>query len=291
MSSENLWRFLTLSPAVLLFLLLTLLPLANLFWLSFHDVEWIDRTAVWEWLGFANYLQLTSDTLFQAGISNTLILAFVAVAFQMVLGFALALMTSEIGRGKLFYRTVFLLPILVPGIVIGAIWKLMYSLDFGVLNQMLGVVGLGPLDWLGDRNLALMSIILVDVWHWTPFCFLLMLAAIESLPRDVFEAARIDGASSWQTLIHIMLPLMVPAIVVTFVFRMILAFKMFDQVFLLTGGGPGTSTEVISFSIYRRFFTEDRTGYGAAMSIATIMVIAVLIILASRFASPKGATQ
>ncbi|MSU88028.1 ABC transporter permease subunit [Rhodobacteraceae bacterium 2CG4] len=289
MKTDTVWRHLTLMPAILLFALLTILPLANLVALSFNDVEWVNREAVWEWVGFEIYAALPEDNLLRAGVVNTLIFAIVAVALQMLIGFVLALLTTRVVRGRVFYRTVFILPILVPGIIIGAIWKLMYSYDFGVLNSLLMWLGLTPQDWLGDPDLALLSVIIVDVWHWTPFCFLLLLAGLESLPDDIFEAARIDGATGWQLLRHITLPLMLPTIAVTFVFRMILAFKVFDEIYLLTGGGPGTSTEVISFTIYRRFFTEDQTGYGAAMSIAVIAVIAAMIVGAMRATAGKGA--
>lgn len=289
MKTDTFWRHATLWPALVLFLLLTILPLLKLFSLSFHDVEWVNHDAVWDWVGLANYAKLADDNLLRAGALNTLIFAVVAVAMQMLIGFVLALLTTRVVHGRVFYRTVFILPILVPGIIIGAIWKLMYSYDFGVLNTLLMALGLTPQDWLGNPNLALLSVIIVDVWHWTPFCFLLLLAGLESLPDDIFEAARIDGASRWQQLRHITLPLMLPTIAVTFVFRMILAFKVFDEIYLLTGGGPGTSTEVISFTIYRRFFTEDQTGYGAAMSIAVIAVIAAAIIAATRATAGKGA--
>ena len=287
MRSQRLWRNATLAPALILFLLLTLVPMLNLLALSFHDVSWIDRSISWTWVGLRNYARLAGDTLFRAGIGNTIVFAVLAVAFQMLLGFALALLTTRITRGRIFYRTVFILPILVPGIIIGAIWKLMYSYDFGVINQGLMALGLTPQDWLGNGRLALPSVIAVDVWHWTPFCYLLLLASLETLPADIYEAAEIDGASGWQQLRYITLPLMLPALVVVFVFRMILAFKVFDEVYLLTGGGPGTATEVISFTIYRRFFTEDQTGYGSAMSVATIAVIAALIIAASRLTLRK----
>lgn len=289
MSSDRFWRYATLAPAIALFIGLTILPLANLGALSFHTVEWKDRVAVWDWVGLGNYAKLGSDTLFRAGILNTIIFSVVAVAFQMILGFWLALLCTRIKRLRQFYRTVFILPILVPGIIIGAIWKLMYSYDFGVINQMIALLGIAPVDWLGNPDLALLSVIIVDVWHWTPFCFLLMLASLESLPTDVQEAARIDGANNWKLLRFIILPLMLPAIIVTFVFRMILAFKVFDEIYLLTGGGPGTSTEVISFTIYRRFFTEDQSGYGAAMSLATIAVVALLIVLAMRLSNRRQA--
>jgi len=280
---ERGWRALTLAPALVVFIGLTLLPMLNLLALSFHDVAWAERTATWSFVGLAHFRALPGDSLFRAGIVNTLVFAIVAVLLQMVLGFGLALLTSAVVRGKVVYRTIFLLPILIPGIVIGAIWKLMYSFDFGVINTITGLFGFGPQDWLGQGHLALASVIVVDVWHWTPFCFLLLLAGLESLPQDAYEAAAIDGANGWQRLVHITLPLMIPTLVVTFVFRMILAFKVFDEIYLLTGGGPGTATEVISFSIYRRFFTEDRAGYGSAMSIVTFFGIALLIILITSF--------
>jgi multiple sugar transport system permease protein len=285
---DRLWRFLTIGPAVLIFLALTVLPMINLALLSFHDIDWAQGLSSWTFTGVKHYVDLGSDALFHDSIRNTLVFAVVAVAIQMIIGFALAVLTSSVVHGRLFYRTVFLLPILVPGIIIGAIWKLMFSFDFGILNTIVASVGMMPRDWLGDPNYALASIILVDIWHWTPFCFLLLLASLETLPQDVYEAAAIDGARSWQSLYYITLPLMLPAIAVTFVFRLILAFKVFDEVFLLTGGGPGSSTEVVSFTIYRRFFTEDQPGYGSAMSIATFAFIALLIVVVTAVTRRRG---
>jgi multiple sugar transport system permease protein len=269
--------------------LLSVLPILNLVAMAFHDIAWVAGRAEWQAAGLKHFRALPGDQLFRAGIANTLVFAMVAVAAQMVLGFAMALLTSRSRRGQVVYRAIFLLPILVPGIVIGAIWKLMYNFDFGIINALGGLLGLAPRDWLGQQATALGSVIVVDVWHWTPFCYLLLLAGLESLPRDVYEAASVDGARGWRELGYITLPLMLPTIVVTLVFRLILAFKVFDEVFLLTGGGPGTATEVISFTIYRRFFTEDRAGHGAAISIATLFVISLLIVLALGLARRRRA--
>lgn len=289
MSSDAVWRGLTLGPALLIFALLTILPILNLSAMSAHQVTWTGGQASWDFAGIRYFLALGNDVLFRASVRNTAIFAITAVGAQMVLGFVLALLTSQVVHGRVIYRTVFLLPILIPGIVIGAIWKLMYNFDFGIINHIAGLFGLAPTDWLGDPSLALGAVIVVDIWHWTPFCFLLLLAGIESLPREVYEAAQIDGASAWQRLVHITLPLMLPTILVTFVFRLILAFKVFDEVYLLTGGGPGTATEVLSFTIYRRFFTEDRVGYGSAMSIVALVVLALAIILAMGASRRQGA--
>jgi len=278
-AEDRLWRYLTIAPAVLVFLVFTALPIVNLVALSLHDVTWVEGRAHWTPVGWRHYLALPRDGTYLAGVRNTLVFAVSAVGCQMVLGFILALFTSKAVRGRLFYRTVFIIPLLIPGIVIGAIWKLIYNFDFGELNQLLGVLGVPPQDWLGTQRWALPAVILVDVWHWTPFCFLLLLAGLESLPQDIYESVKVDGANAWQELCGITLPLMVPTLTVTLLFRLIVAFKVFDEVYLLTSGGPGKATEVISFTIYRRFFTEGREGFGAAMSLVTIFVIALVTIL------------
>jgi multiple sugar transport system permease protein len=273
-----------------MFASLTLLPVAMLAALSVSDVRWAGGHAIWSYVGWRNFAALPADALLRASIGNTLVFAVAAVVVQMLLGLGLALLVSEAARGRTLYRLVFLLPLLLPGIVIGAIWSLIYNFDFGIINLALSAVGIAPVDWLGSRSLALAAVIAVDIWHWTPFCFLVLLAGVEALPRDVYEAARIDGAGALAALRHITLPLLAPTIAVTFVFRLILAFKVFDEVYLLTGGGPGTATEVLSFTIYRRFFTEDRAGYGAAMSLAAFAVIAVLLAGASLAARRRGRT-
>jgi multiple sugar transport system permease protein len=281
-------RWWTLAPALTLFALVALLPIGELVAMSLARIDWIGGKAHWRFVGLDQYAQVMRDTLFRAGVANTAIFAVGGVLVQMVLGFALALMTTRIVRGRVLYRSVFILPILVPGIVIGAIWKLMYSFDFGVLNQVTGLVGLPAVDWLGNGATALAAVIAVDVWHWTPFVFLLMLAGLESLPQDVFEAARVDGASLVDELRYVTLPLMLPTIVVTLVFRIIVGVKVFDEIYLLTGGGPGTATEVVSYTIFRRFFTEGQTGYGSAMSVVVLLALALLFIAARAATRQRG---
>ena len=274
------WRWLTLAPAAAVYVGLAMIPIANLVAMSFHEIRWTEGVARWTAIGMRHYAELLGDPLFAAGLRNTALFAFLAVGAEMVLGFFLALWVSRAGRAQLAYRTIFLLPILLPGIVIGAIWKLMYNPDFGVVNQILALAGIAGRDWLGDRALAFASVVVVDVWHWTPFVFLLLLAGLQSLPQDVYEAAKVDGAGPWDELRHVTLPMMMPAIAVTFAFRLIVSFKVFDEVYLLTGGGPGTATEVVSFTIYRRFFTEDREGYGSAISVVVLFLLALTIVVA-----------
>jgi multiple sugar transport system permease protein len=277
---DRLWRWVTFSPALLMMLLLSVLPLLNLFATSFYNVTWTGGLPTWTAVGVDNYNELPHDELLRAGLFNTLVFAIFAVGGQMLFGFVLALLCCRVTRGRILYRTVFILPILVPGIVVGAIWKLMLNFDFGLINQLVGLIGFEPMNWLGAKSTALASVIFVDIWHWTPFCFLLFLAGLESLPQDVYEAAKIDGATIWQELSYVTLPMMLPTIMVTFAFRLVTAFKVFDEVYLLTGGGPGTSTEVLSFTLYQRFFRQDRTGYGASMSMAIIFLVSVLLVMA-----------
>lgn len=273
------WRYYTLAPALTIYLLLALLPIANLLVMSVHDIRWQQGEAQWTYAGLRHFAELPRDPLFRAGLFNTALFAAFAVTAEMVIGFFLALLVSRIVAGRVVYRTIFLLPILIPGIVIGAIWKLMYNPDFGIINQVLGAVGLNGHDWLGDGTLALASVIVVDIWHWTPFVFVLLLAGLESLPQDVYEAAKMDGASAWAELRYLTFPMMLPTLAVTLVFRLIVSFKVFDEVYLLTGGGPGTATEVVSFTIYRRFFTEDRMGYGSAISVVALFLLTLVIVL------------
>ena len=289
MRSEVAVRRWMLAPALLLFAAVALLPIVELIAMSLTRIDWIQGKANWKFVGMEQYVRVFGDSLFRAGVGNTLLFSIGAVLTQMLLGFTLALMTTRVTRGRVLYRTVFLLPILVPGIVIGAIWKLMYNFDFGVLNQMLGVIGVKPIDWLGNGATALLAVIAVDVWHWTPFVFLLMLAGLESLPTDVYEAARVDGATFWQEMRHVTLPLMLPAIVVTLVFRVLVSVKVFDEIYLLTAGGPGTATEVVSYTIFRRFFTEGQTGYGAAMSVVVLFALALAFIVARAATSRREA--
>jgi multiple sugar transport system permease protein len=286
---RNTARIWTLAPALALFAAVALLPIGELIAMSLARIDWIQGEAHWRFVGFDQYARVLRDALFRAGIANTAVFAVGGVLVQMILGFALALATTKAKRARVLYRTVFILPILVPGIVIGAIWKLMYNFDFGVLNQLLDLIGVRPVDWLGNSATALAAVIAVDVWHWTPFVFLLMLAGLESLPQDVYEAARVDGATFLQELRYITLPLMLPTIVVTLLFRVIVGVKVFDEIYLLTGGGPGTATEVVSYTIFRRFFTEGQTGYGAAMSVVVLFALALAFIAARAGTQRRGA--
>jgi multiple sugar transport system permease protein len=273
------FRHWSLLPAVLLFVLLTIYPIANLFRMSVSTIAFTQAGESWTFTPARNLDLLRNDEVVPSAVRNTLVFVVVAVAIEMVLGLALALLVSGVSRGKGLLRTVMILPILVPPVAIGSMWKLLYNYDFGVFNQALVAVGLPPANWLGSTSLALVSVIIVDVWHWVPFVFLILFAAVEALPIDVLEAARVDGATRSQLLARVMLPLLRPAIVVALLFRTILAFKVFDEVFLLTSGGPGTSTELVSLYLYKVFFDQNQLGYGALLSLALIAAIIAFLLV------------
>ena len=279
------FRHWSLLPAVLLFVALTLYPLVNLVRMSVSTIAFADGAETWRFTPGANFAQLAGDDVLWSAIANTVLFVVVSVTVEMILGLALAIAVAGIVRGKTWIRTVLILPILVPPVAIGSMWKLMYNYDFGIFNQTLAALGAAPVNWLGSTSLALTSVIVVDIWHWVPFVFLILFAAVEGLPVDLLEAARVDGATRWQVVWRIMIPLLRPAIVVAFLFRTILAFKVFDEVYLLTSGGPGTSTELINLHLYKVFFEQNQLGYGALLSLAVIAAIVSFLLVARRAAT------
>ena len=279
------FRHWSLLPAVLLFVALTLYPLANLVRMSVSTIEFSQGAEVWRFTPGANFAQLARDDVLRPAVVNTLIFVVVSVALEMVIGLALAIAVAGLRRGKAWVRTVMVLPILVPPVAIGSMWKLMYNFDFGIFNQALVAVGLMPVNWLGSAQIALASVIVVDVWHWVPFVFLILFAAVEGLPVDLIEAARVDGATRWQVVRLVMIPLLKPAIVVAFLFRTILAFKVFDEVYLLTSGGPGTATELVNLHLYKVYFEQNQLGYGALLSLAVIAAIVAFLLVARKTAA------
>ena len=216
----------------------------------------------------ANYTRLVQDRLFLQALARTLLYTAVALAIEFALGLALALLIDSLGRGRAFFRAGLLAPMLLPPVVVAVIWRLIYTPQFGVLNGTLGVFGINTsaLTWTSGESGALASVILVDVWEWTPFLFLLLSAGLQALPQEPLEAARMDGASAWQVFRDIVLPLLKPVMTLAILLRTIDLLRIFDQIFILTQGGPGFATETVSLYIYRTAFRFFNFGYAAAMS-------------------------
>jgi multiple sugar transport system permease protein len=273
------FRHWSMWPCLGFLLALSVYPVVQLVPMALSTIEFAGGKASWAFTPRRNLGLLLADEVLRDAIVNTLIFVVLSVAIEMVLGFFSALFIACMPRGRNFARTIMILPVLLPAVAIGSMWKLMYNYDFGLFNQIVGVFGLDPVNWIGDTRWALFAVVVVDVWHWTPFVFLILFAAIEALPQDVLEACRVDGASTWQTIRLVILPLLGPALAVAALFRAIAAFKAFDQVFLLTSGGPGTSTELLSLHLNRVFFEQNQLGFGSMLSLAIIATIAATLLV------------
>ncbi|OQY88777.1 MAG: hypothetical protein B6D39_10860 [Anaerolineae bacterium UTCFX2] len=269
-------------PTFLILLIISLVPLIYILSISLTNSTISKPFTDFVW--FENYKKAFTDEVFGTSLVNTLVFAFSVTTIQTFFGFLLAYAMQQERKLGGVMRTLALLPLFTPPVAIAMIWRLIYDPNQGLLNYYLMKWGLvsGVIPFLGDKRLALPSIMLADIWQWTPFCFLLCLAALQSLPKDPFEAAMVDGASGWYVFKRLTLPMVAPQIIVIFLFRLLIALKVFDLVYMLTFGGPGNSTQVASFYIYRVSFKQFQTGYGGALSILVLILISVLATLLTK---------
>lgn len=267
-----------ISPAFIVIAIILIYPLGHSLWLSFH--EWTLRgfRQGIPFVGLQNYRDLFSNPDFLNSLRITASFVILAVGIEFVLGMGLALLLNHDLRGKNYIRALILLPMMCTNVVIGLTWRLLLNYEFGLVNYYLGVVGVGPLEWLSRPAVAFPAVILVDVWNTTSFVALLLLAGLQALPDEPFEAARIDGASAWQSFVNITLPLLRQTILVVLLWRMIDTFRIFDVIYLLTAGGPARATETVSIYVYRYGFQSFNLGYASAASY--IMILIMLIIAA-----------
>lgn len=207
---------------------------------------------------------------------RTVVFTLVAVGVEMCLGFGLALLFNREFKGKSIIFPIILIPMITTPIVVGLIWRYMYNGEFGLVSWILQVFGVDQYAVLSNPATALPAVIFVDVWHWTPFVFLLCLARLRALPTSPYEAAEIDGASSWQTLKWITFPMMRSVLLIALLLRTMDAFKIFDEIFLMTQGGPGDATEMLSLEVYRQTFRYFNMGKGAALAIVMLVVIIII---------------
>jgi multiple sugar transport system permease protein len=265
-------------PVIVLLVIFSLYPFFYALVLSLTESKLARPFQEFIWLD--NFRKALEDSLFHTSIINTLIYGFGAATIELVVGFMMALFFYQSVRAGRYLRTLALFPFITPPVAVAMIWRLIYEPNTGFINyhlRLLGITPTQPIAWLGDSNLALLSLILVDVWQWTPFVFLLALAALQALPHDPYEAAAVDGASSWQSFLYLTLPMVASSLMVIYIIRLIGAFKIFDQVYLLTYGGPGSSTQVASFYIYRTAFQQFDTGYAAALTLVLLVVLILVI--------------
>ena len=273
-SFSRMTPYLFVAPAALVMALALFYPIGYMIWGSFRDWDPSQSLSETEFVGLANYAKLLVDPAFHASFWVTLVFAFTVVAVEMVIGVGLALLLDRNIRGMSVLRTLFILPMMIAPVVVGLVWRYMFHQTYGTFNRFLEAVGLPSVDWLGQN--PLLSVIIADIWQWTPFIFILSLAALQSLPRSALEAARIDGATPWQQIIHVKLPLMAPVLIVTMLLRLIDAFKVLEVILVMTGGGPGLSTEILALRIARTAREFRELGEAAAMSNYLLMLLMVL---------------
>ena len=253
-------------------------------WGSFRDWDSSQIITETEFIGLQNYARLMRDAAFLESTWVTLKFAFIVVIAEMVIGVGLALALDRKIRGMSVLRTAFILPMMIAPVVVGLIWRYMYHPTVGPINKTLKSWGFDGVNWLSDYPLT--SVIISDIWQWSPFIFILSIAALQSLPKSAIEAARVDGASTWQQIWHIKIPLMMPVLIVTFLLRLIDAFKVLEVILVLTRGGPGLSTEILSLRIWRTATEFRDLGTAAAMS--NMLLILLLALTLGMFAFTKA---
>lgn len=280
--------YLLLAPALLLLLAIVVYPLFYGVRESFLGYRYGHSIGS---VGLQNYKDLLSDPYFRDALWVTLKFVFLAVTLETVLGLGLALLAARELPLVRFARLALIIPMIITPIVVGIVFRLIYASDTGLLTIVSEKLGGGPVLILDKPTTAFLGLVFLDVWEWTPLMFLILLAGIQSLPVEPFEAARVDGAGSWRTFVDHTLPMLRPVIAVAVALRTIDAFTTFDQVFVLTGGGPGTSTQLISIYGYNTAFKFSEFGYGAAMMIAVAVLVLLFALVAVRLIRREVAAQ
>ncbi len=263
-------------PAFILFTFLIVAPTLSSVYYSF--TSWDGINPVVQFVGLANFREIFTSDRFANALKNTLILTVTISVLENALALALALLVDSVFKAKNFFRAVFYVPVIVSGVVSGFIWKIMYNYNFGPINAVLDALGLEFLkqDWLGNADYAIWSVALVMIWKGTGYYMIIYLASLQGVPVDVQEAAKIDGASSWQSFRHITLPLISGAFTICFTLSLINGLKVFDQIAVMTDGGPGFATETVVYLLYKVGFGEGRQGFGTAVGLVLLFLILIL---------------
>ncbi len=270
------------APMVLALVLVVAFPLGYALYVSVHDYD-LTEGGIGGFVGLASYRATLGEALFATAARNTAVLAVSVVVLELLIALGLALLLNQPGlRCRSVYLAILLIPLLVSPIAVGLIWRLLLHPELGAVNWLLGAVGLPRQTWLGGQHTAMPTIIGVDVWHETSLMIVIILAGLTALPRDPLEAATVDGASAWQVLRTITLPLLTPVLLVAVLIRMIAAMKTYDLIYVLTRGGPGTATETITYSIWKAAFTTLDMGRAAAASFLLLLVILGLTVVLIR---------
>ena len=266
-------------PAIIVFTIFYCFPIIASFITNWN----IKRISEPKFVAFKNFARLLNDDYFLLALKNTVLFAVVTTLGIVILGLLLALLLNSAIKGKTFLRTCFYLPAVLSLIVVGIMFKAVFKLDGGILNQILTTIGLESLtrDWLGDGKTAMWSIIFVQIWKWSGFAMTIYLAGLQGISKDYYEAATIDGAGTWDKFKNITLPLLAPAFTVVITMNTIGGFKVFEQVYVMTNGGPGNATQVLNTYIYKEF-SKGTLGRSSAASLLLFLMISVIAVLVNR---------
>lgn len=270
------------APAIGLLLLVYAYPIARSFWLSLFTQN-LGTELQPLFAGLSNYGRMAGDGRFWQSIGNTAWFTVWSVLLELVLGLGVALVLNQSFRGRGVVRTIAILPWALPTALIAATWTWIFNDQFGVWNDILLRLGLiqTGVNWLGDPNWAMAAVIAADVWKTTPFIAVLLLAGLQTIPTDLYEAHALDGATPWQSFYRITLPLLLPQILIATLFRFAQAFGIFDLIQVMTGGGPGGATETVSIYIYATIMRYLDFGYGAALVVVTFLILSLAVALAA----------
>lgn len=275
--------FMFIAPAFIFFTLFLIVPTISSVYYSFTSWDGISPDV--KFIGLANYKEIFTSARFGNALKNTVILTIFISLFENFFALVLALMVDHIRWGKNFFRSAFYIPVLISGIVSGFIWKIMYNYNFGSINSILNSIGLGQFrqDWLGNTSLTLIMIGVVLVWKGAGYYMIIYLASLQSVSTDLIEAAQIDGASAWQRFKSITVPMISGAFTINFTLSLINGLKVFDQINVMTDGGPGFTSETLVYLLYKVGFNEGRQGFGTAVGIMLLFIIIILNTLQQKF--------
>lgn len=272
---SNEWFFL-IAPVTIFLLAIVVFPLIYSFNLSLHLFNFIKPEWGHPFVGLENYSYLLSDTRFLNSVKVSLVFTFSSVALEFLIGLGLALIANRQMKGIVIFRVFFLIPMMITPVVVGIMFRFLFHPELSVLNYILTKLGGPDPKWVASSQTALPSLILTDVWEWTPFIFLVLLAGLQSLPQEPHEAARVDGASSWAIFRYITFPMLKPTVLVVLLIRVMEAMKDFDKIFILTGGGPGVTTETFSVFVYKTCFMFNRLDRACAASFIFLAIVTVI---------------
>jgi len=279
-------------PALLMLALVFVYPIVRAFWQSFFTQN-LGTQLQSEFSGFANLARMAQDGRFWQSLGNSAVFTVFSVLLEFILGLGIALVLNQTFKERGIVRTIAILPWALPTALIALAWTWIFNDQYGVVNDILlrlGIIQTG-INWLGNPTLAMVSVIVADVWKTTPFISILLLAGLQSIPSDLYEAQAIDGATPWQSFQQITLPLLLPQIVIALLFRFAQAFGIFDLIAVMTGGGPGGATETVSLYIYATIMRYLDFGYGAALVTVTFLLLVLIVAIASYFLNRSRATS